>query len=211
MLKSTRLLLGSAGVAAAIAVTTVATPAFAFNPLITVDENGHGVLGFVPPTPLTGVLMADPGPGGLSSVLTYDLLGPPSLTAGDVLVFDHGVFEDVIRFNPAGTGGVAGYPASLLLYSNPVDGFDSLADTPSPPLSFYSNTVSVTETNVGGVDFIDYHPSDGQPGFVAGFDVAYDVTSDVPELSTWAMMLAGFAFLGYAGYRGRPSSVAAAV
>jgi hypothetical protein len=32
----------------------------------------------------------------------------------------------------------------------------------------------------------------------------------IPEPSTWAMMLAGFAFLGYAGYRGRRSAVAAA-
>jgi hypothetical protein len=45
-----------------------------------------------------------------------------------------------------------------------------------------------------------------------------DVTASVgittfgtaPEPSTWAMMLAGFAFLGYAGYRGRRSSVTAA-
>jgi hypothetical protein len=32
-----------------------------------------------------------------------------------------------------------------------------------------------------------------------------------PEPSTWAMMAIGFAFLGYAGYRGRRSAVAAAI
>jgi hypothetical protein len=35
--------------------------------------------------------------------------------------------------------------------------------------------------------------------------------SDVPEPSTWAMMMLGFAGLGYAGYRGRRSAVAAAI
>ena len=34
--------------------------------------------------------------------------------------------------------------------------------------------------------------------------------SGVPEPSTWAMMLAGFAFLGYAGYRARRSAAAPA-
>jgi hypothetical protein len=33
--------------------------------------------------------------------------------------------------------------------------------------------------------------------------------ASVPEPSTWAMMLFGFGFLGYAGYRGRRSPVAA--
>ena len=35
--------------------------------------------------------------------------------------------------------------------------------------------------------------------------------ANVPEPKTWAMMLAGFAFLGYAGYRARRSAVAAAL
>lgn len=56
------------------------------------------------------VLLAfDPGPGGLASALTYSGLGnPPSLVAGDVLVFEPGIgntLSDVIRFNPANTGG----------------------------------------------------------------------------------------------------------
>src|ERR1700680_4072226 len=63
-------------------------------PIITVDENGNGTLDFsagcgsgrVFASP--GVLAADPGPGGLSSVMTYSLLSPPSLVAGDVLLQD---------------------------------------------------------------------------------------------------------------------------
>jgi hypothetical protein len=43
------------------------------------------------------------------------------------------------------------------------------------------------------------------------FAIHFDpVSTGVPEPSTWSMMLLGFAFLGYAGYRGRRSAVAAA-
>ena len=31
--------------------------------------------------------------------------------------------------------------------------------------------------------------------------ISGNYTTDVPEVSTWAMMLAGFAGLGFAGYR----------
>jgi hypothetical protein len=121
-------------------------------PLITVDENGVGTLDFSGcggvVTPMPGVLQPDPGPGGLSSVLTYDLFGPPSLVAGDVLMFDPavGTFLDVVRFNPAGTGGNAAYPASLLFYSDNIDGFDALGDAPSPPGALYPNNVTIADT-----------------------------------------------------------------
>src|SRR6516165_8324985 len=81
------------------------------NPLITVDERGSGSLLFpgAPPIPTHGVLAVDPGPGGLAAALTYNLLGPPGLVAGDVFLLEGTVVSDVIRFNPAGTGS-AGYP-----------------------------------------------------------------------------------------------------
>ncbi len=44
-------------------------------------------------------------------------------------------------------------------------------------------------------------------GLPAGFGVRVD---GIPEASTWAMLLAGFAGLGYAGYRGRRSPFAIA-
>lgn len=175
-----------------------------YNPLITIDEFGNGTLDFCGPGcpgPLPGVLAPDPGPGGLSSVLTYDLLGPPSLTAGDLLLFDAGtgVFSDVVRFNDYDTGGVPGYPASVVFYSNPMDGYDSAADIFSPPGSFYANTISLTEVN----GRVFYHPDVGQPGYVPGFDVAYNILSDVPEPAAWALMLIGFGVLGAAARRQR--------
>src|SRR6476469_4101210 len=77
----------------------------AFSVTITVDENGNGTLtntsGFSSTLPFA--LQADPGPGGLSSVLTYSLLNPAGLTAGDVLLQDGigGPILDVVRFNPS--------------------------------------------------------------------------------------------------------------
>ena len=41
--------------------------------------------------------------------------------------------------------------------------------------------------------------ADGPGGF--GFDFAVGGVASAPEPSTWAMMLLGFASLGYAGYR----------
>jgi hypothetical protein len=37
---------------------------------------------------LSSSMAADPGPGGLSSALTFDLLNPPGLTAGDVFLLE---------------------------------------------------------------------------------------------------------------------------
>jgi hypothetical protein len=69
---------------------------------ITVNENGVGVLnGFGGPQALPVAFQNDPGPGGLSSVMTYDLLSPGTFE-GDVLLTDNGVVLDIIRFNLPG-------------------------------------------------------------------------------------------------------------
>ena len=39
------------------------------------------------------------------------------------------------------------------------------------------------------------------PSFVFRFETPLSQIANVPEPSTWAMMLLGFASLGYAGYR----------
>jgi hypothetical protein len=166
------------------------------NPTITVDENGVGSLLFPGGTsiPTHGVLAPDPGPGGLPSVLTYNLLGPPGLVAGDLLLIEPGsnLIEDVIRFNPAGTGGNPAYPASLVFYSDNIGGADSLGDTPSPPTAFYANTLVLPE--VGSEDHVNgatYTPTANQPGFIPGFNVTYDITSDVPEPGSLALLATG--------------------
>jgi hypothetical protein len=150
------------------------------NPLVTVDEFGQGSVLFPSNAPVTttGSLQADPGPGGLANALTYNLLGPPGLVAGDLFIFDQGtsLLSDVVRFNPAGTS--PGYLASLVFYSQPGGG--ALADT-GFPASSYANFINLFESLAGD---LFYSPTAGQPGFVPGFSVTYHIISDgvtVPE------------------------------
>jgi MYXO-CTERM domain-containing protein len=156
------------------------------NPLISVDEFGHGSLLFPggAPIPTVGVLAPDPGPGGLAAAMTYNLLGPPGLVAGDVFLLEPGasnVISDIIRFNPAGTGS-PGYPASLVFYSDNVD----TGEVPAPadtgfPTAFYTNQFITREVASGGEHTATYTPTANQPGFVPGFGVTYFIVSSVPE------------------------------
>jgi hypothetical protein len=192
------------GLLLAAAICILCSPAVQADPIITVDELGHGTIQFAggAPSTMPFALQSDPGPGGLASVLTYNLLGPPSLVAGDVLLQDGagGPIFDVIRFNPTGTGSVAAavYPASLLFYSDNVDGFDSLGDTPGPPGVLYTNQVTILEVGAEGDNGAFYTPTANQPGFVSGFTVQYHFISDgtaVPEPGSWTLMTAGLGAL----------------
>ena len=139
---------------------------------ITVDENGNGG------QPFPG-LRNDPGPGGLPAVATYPLIAlgfaGTIMTPGDVLMTDAGAVLDVVRFNQDPIRG-----PTLVFYSDNVDGFDSLADTPSPPLAFYANSISIPELGSEGNNGAVYTPLPGQPGSVDSFAVTYNIISDVP-------------------------------
>jgi hypothetical protein len=176
--------------ALALGVCLLATtrPAHAQNnPLISVDEGGTGSLTFpgAPPIPTTGVLAPVPGPGGLAAALTYNLLGPPGLVAGDLFLLEPttAVISDIVRFNPAGTGS-PGYPASLVFYSDNTDIQEKpqLADT-GLPTAFYTNQFVGREVVGGGPLGLNhtftYTPTANQPGFVPGFSVTYFIQSSV--------------------------------
>lgn len=161
------------------------------NPDITLFEDGTGMLVFPGGGTFSspGVLQSDPGPGGQASALTFNLLGPPALVAGDVALIDAGTFtlSDLIRFNPAGTGS-SGYPASVVYYSM-TPGLQ-LADTGGPS-AFYSNTLFLAE---GPSGVTTYTPTSTEPGFVSGFSVSYILReSAVPEPSSLALLGLGAA------------------
>jgi hypothetical protein len=172
------------------------------NPTITLPENGQGTLVFPGggTFQLAGVLAPDPGPGGLPSALTYNLLGPPSLVAGDVFLFENGIgISDIIRFNPAGTGS-PGYAASVVFYSlSGGAGQTELADT-GFPTAFYTNNLVLVENTSGPTT---YTPTSTQPGFISGFSVTYNLISAVPEPSTISILLAGAIVGGLATRRRR--------
>ena len=48
------------------------------------------------------------------------------------------------------------------------------------------------------------------PDYTSAYDFGTGLTLTVPESSTWAMMLLGFAGLGFAGYRRSRKAAAAA-
>ncbi len=172
-----------------------------FTVTIDVDENGHGTFTNSDEffATLSSSMQADPGPGGLASALTYNLLNPPGLTAGDLLLIEPGAerISDIIRFNPQEDGG------SLVFYSDNDEGTDALADT-GFPTDQYDNTLIMEEVGLEGNNGFTYTPMEGQPGFVAGADgpVTYILHSDspaVPEPGSLALLMgigvsgAGFA------------------
>ena len=166
-----------------------------FTVTISADENGHGTLvnsnGFKSALPFA--LLPDPGPGGLPAALTYGLLNPPGLVAGDLILIERGPgapISDLIRFNPNQNGG------SLVFYSDNLEGADALADT-GFPTAFYTNNTTFFEVGPEGANGITYTPVAGQPGFVAGAagPATYIISSDspVPEPCSLTLLALGAA------------------
>jgi hypothetical protein len=183
-----------AGLALAVGLLATGSEAFAqgFSVTITVDENGHGTLtntsGFFSALPTA--LLQDPGPGGLAGALTYGLLGPPGLVAGDLILLEPGtgVVSDIIRFNPNQT--IGGVPGTLVFYSDNQDAGRDLADI-GFPRALYDNNFTAFEVGPEGSNGISYTPTAGMPGFVtgAGGPVTYLIASDlaVPEPGPMAL------------------------
>jgi hypothetical protein len=87
--------------------------------------------------------------------------------------------------------------------ANGVDILDTTFRSLSAAESFFHDTVIDLGSNLGpDIDLtFDYSlVADGS----GGFGVDFAVGGAVPEPSTWAMMLLGFAGLAFAGVKGRP-------
>jgi hypothetical protein len=135
-------------------------------PTFSFHENGNGQLelplvfggGIIP---IPGVLMSDPGPGGLTSALAFTAhpLAAPGFPFGDVVLMDaSGHVSDILRFVPETNPGPR-EPQLIFFYSNDHGGL--LADT-GLPSSMFSNTVIIQENPSGPTI---YTPAPGQPGF----------------------------------------------
>lgn len=162
-----------------------------FADTITIDEKGNGI-----GTMGSGFFANDPGPGGLSNILTYRL--PFAGFQGDVLLTDAGLILDVLRFNGDGT---------VKFYSDNLDGLDDPGDTLGPPGLFYANRVIVAELGSEGNSGAFYTPLPGQPGYNAANNPTYHFISDgsalaVPEPATIVLLGFGLAALGLRARKG---------
>ena len=149
--------------------------------LVVIDENGNGTLGLPSSglTTLTGFLSSDPGPGGLSNVLTYTL--PFAGLPGDILLVDSDPagavsVQDILRFNGDGT---------VRFYSDNSNGSDSPADS-GLPTGRFQNTFPLPEVGPEGSNGSFYIPTSGQPGYDPVIHPVYRFVSDspVPETSS---------------------------
>jgi len=140
----------------AIILIAGAAVAQAFSVSIYFERGGSGYLrnstGFY--QELQRTLAHDVGPGGAESAVTYELLSPPELASGDVLLLDDkGRVRNLVRFNSSG--------GRAVFYSvNRADTFE-----PGFPSALYANVVRVVSDQIEGTI---YRPKRDEPGFVQG-------------------------------------------
>jgi hypothetical protein len=156
-----------------------------------------------------------PQPGNVLHDPSVDLVGPgffPALAfSGDSIDLDGSTgYND----NPTGeilsyqSLGLGDYKVSFELAGNLRDwpaqttvvsiGSQSQSITPANNQGYQLYTLIFTGAS-GKVSFLDNGPSDFRGNLLDNVVVS----TAVPEASTWAMMVAGFVGLGFAGYRAR--------
>jgi hypothetical protein len=132
----------------------------------------------------------------------FDIIEPGS--SGEVS--DQLIFTDLsMRLT-----GVTDRRHTLMIYtSDNSDGIDALADVIGIQRLPPGNNITIFETGLGGAPYTDLSNGfDYFPGPAYPHDNEYHGISDAPEATTWAMMLAGFAGLSFAGYRKAKSRTA---
>ena len=186
---SVLLIFGQTGLGDTVtAIRTVGSTTITSSTSVDIDEIDAAV---VTPISATFALSAtNSGPAIASGgEITEHYNGTFSITSGATNYLS-GTFADAVF----GAGG-----ALTLSASNP---------SPTQSVSFTSNVIAPSLISAfnraASLSFTDVTPS---AAIVAGTlrsfhsDVSGDFSSSVPEPSTWAMMLLGFAELGYVGFR----------
>jgi hypothetical protein len=199
-------LLTSAAVAAAMAMAVSGAKAQAVgggDPFkFWFDESGKGAYAvYDASTGMYGPKTNDPGFIGIDGFLTYAL--PQTIGPGDVGIAGDGeLLSDGIRFfNVNGSG--------FMQYYSDAGGTGGAADT-GFPIGFLPHTVATESGVENSFQDFTYAAGGGAPSNTNYYMGISDFGA-VPEASTWAMMMLGFAGLGLAGYRARGRSTPLAV
>jgi len=146
-----------------------------------------------------------------SGAFTITMVGDNSTVSGDVI----DPLESATVTLPGGITATLSIPTRLGINGTSVffsrsssNGFDlfdfSLSSADAAAFNFQAGYGPVTGTGVFALNqFQDVATSAGPLSFDSSGDVQFSSSgaSAVPEPSTWAMMLIGFAGLGFAGYR----------
>jgi hypothetical protein len=143
----------------------------------------------------TAILGANYAPDGVGDSYTYSASSTFDFAyRGDLML---GLIDDQV----SGFAGRQGFQSmEFTIEANGVDIFDTTFRSLAVAESFFRDDVIDLGSDFGpNIDLTFGYTlvADGSGGF--GFDFA--LGGAVPESSTWAMMLVGFAGLGYAGYR----------
>jgi hypothetical protein len=193
--------------------------------LVHFDENGNATINVNggPTMTLTGTLGMDPSvpnnPGNLP-VLIYNL--PLQVISGTTSILEPGpgisVVSDALRFTTlsgAGAGvidgSITGAGRTIMIYYSDVASapdFSDLADVGFPANLNSGNHNSIFEIGPEGRNGFDYLP--GLVPYPQNNEYVGISDFSVPEMGTWAMMIAGFIGLSLAGYRKAKTSRALA-
>jgi hypothetical protein len=144
--------------------------------------------------------------------------GPPSFPANDPITVDFEMSpqlnKSLIFGTVSGVGPSATTTASLGLYKvgdlTALQQVNLSVDAIDPPKYHYGESAFLDYTSAltPGSYFVQltglYQPLSS---VAAQYDMTLDIAQAVPEVSTWAMMLAGFACLGWVGFSRRRSGM----
>jgi hypothetical protein len=174
---------GDAGATGAIQANS---PSDSF--VIPINEAGYSIV----------YMLVNSGFGEINSTVG-SLVFQDSAGDSDTISLEEGVNvrDHYIDFNNVATEvyGTAQYPGDVKL-----DAYEYFL-----PTSFAGNTLTSITLNGAA----DTGSPDGEP-FIAGITLATGGVAPVPEPSTWAMMIAGFAGLGWLGFSRRRATKSAA-